>query len=69
MTKQPRTLLDIRNEMFRIKGNLNALDRDSLFSDEDRAILVPRYTAHLKKLEEEEKLFRTRVHDPRTVTA
>ena len=65
----PRTLRDIRNEIFRVRGNIDALQKNSLFSDDDRAILVPRYSAHLKKLEEEERIFRTEVKDPTTVTA
>lgn len=69
MKRPPRTLTDIRNEIFRIKGNIDALQNNSLFSDDDRAILVPRYRDMLKKLEEEEKIFRTEVRDHETVKA
>ena len=69
MKRPPRTLTDIRNELVRTRANIKAIYNDSLFSDSDREVLEPRYRAHLKKLEEEEKLFRTKVHDPKTVTA
>ena len=65
----PRTLRDVRNEIFRVRGNLDALQKNSLFSDEDRAILVPRYSALLKKLEEEEKTFRMKAKDPQKLKA
>lgn len=64
-----RKLNDIRNDIVRTRANIKAIYNDSLFTDGDRAILEPRYRAHLKKLEEEEKIFRTEVKDPKTVTA
>ena len=69
MKKPSRTLTDIRNEIFRIRGNLDALKNNSLFSEEDRAVLVPRYSALLEKLEEEEKIFRSEVKDPEILKA
>ena len=69
MKRPPRTLTDVRNELVRTRANIKALYNDSVFSDKDRDILVPRYKALLKKLEEEEKLFKTMVQDIKTFTA
>lgn len=67
--KQPtRTLTDIRNDIIRTEGNLEAIERHP-FTEEDREILQPKYTADLKKLKEEERLKLTNVVDPEIVKA
>lgn len=58
-----RTLTDIRNEIIRVKGNISAL-RAHPFTEEDRQLLEPRYTAHLENLAAEEKAFRAEVTEP-----
>ena len=64
----PSTLTDVRNEIVRVKSNLEAI-KDGLFTDGDRAILEPRYREILKKLQEKEKLLTTEVKDHETVQA
>ena len=68
MKKSTRTLADIRNDIIRTEGNLEAINRHP-FTEEDRAILSPKYSSILKKLKEEESIHNSPVIDPETVQA
>lgn len=63
MRHVPRTLIDVRNEIIRVRGNLEAINRPP-FTDEDRAILAPRYSALLHRLEKEEQDHRNLLNTP-----
>ncbi len=67
MKLRSRTITDIQNEIIRTRGNLEAINRPP-FSEEDRAILEPKYKADLDRLKAEEQLFNTPVIEPQTVT-
>lgn len=67
--KQPiRNLTAIRNEIVRLTANIEEVEKGDLFSEDDQAILLPRYGAHLERLQKEEELFRIPVIDPQVIT-